>query len=96
MVDRDDDALDDSDWDIDNDTSDDDTSDGDFGDGDDPDDDLVACPHCKSAIYEDSVQCPACGEYVTFDHTVWSGRSWLWIVLGLLGVIATIWGLAMR
>ena len=75
--------------------------DDDFADHDDPwpeddfdddcSDDLVECPHCGADIFEDSVQCPVCGDYVTFGTNVWSGRSLIWIVLGLLGIVATIW-----
>lgn len=54
---------------------------------------LEPCPNCGKDIYEDSEQCPFCGEYVTFDHgyaAVWSGRPLIWIVLALLGIIAVI------
>ncbi len=57
---------------------------------DDPEGDMVACPRCGAKIFEDSVQCPVCGDYVTFRSNAWAGRSFVWIVLGVLGVIATI------
>lgn len=55
------------------------------------DDDLnqtVPCRQCGAEIYEDAVQCPVCGWYVTADTSPWSGRPAWWVVLGLLGTIA--------
>ena len=55
----------------------------------------VACPECGAEIYEDAVQCPVCGTYVTHGAgRAWSGRPTWWIAVGLLGVLATILALA--
>jgi hypothetical protein len=54
----------------------------------------VPCPQCRAQVYEDAVQCPACGTYITHQSHAWSGRPVWWIVLGLLGVLAAIAGLA--
>ncbi len=51
---------------------------------------LLPCPNCGADIAEDSVRCPMCGEYVMWGSSVWEGKSWWWIVLGLLGIAATI------
>jgi len=62
-----------------------------------PDDELsetVPCPQCGAEVYEDCVQCPACGTYVTHDTNLGSGRPMLWIVLGLLGIVAAVLVLA--
>lgn len=50
----------------------------------------TACPECGADVYEDTPRCPACGNYVTHGTNVWSGRPNWWILLGLLGVVATI------
>ena len=66
-------------------------------DCDDSDDELTEtapCPRCGAEMYEDAVQCPACGSYVTHTTNVWSGRPAWWIVLGLLGILAVILTLA--
>lgn len=55
---------------------------------------LLPCPHCGVDIAEDSIRCPICGEYVTWGSSVWEGKSWWWIVLGLLGIAATILALS--
>jgi len=64
-------------------------------DDDEPHDDAAAeclpCPNCGVEIYEDSQQCPACGQYVHFGTSVWVGRGWWWIVLGLAGILATLY-----
>jgi len=70
---------------------------GDYEDGADyGDDDLVGCPECGAAIYEDAVRCPICGEYVTHGGGPWSGRSPLWVALGLAGVVAVIIALVLH
>ena len=62
-----------------------------------PDDDsqdglseTVSCSQCGAEIYEDAVQCPICGSYVAPDTAVFSGKPGWWIVLGLLGALATV------
>ena len=64
----------------------------------DPDGDkpaLVPCSSCGAQIYDDSVTCPKCGDYVVADTNPWSGHSVAWIVLGALGVLATVAVLAL-
>ena len=70
---------------------------GDWDDDDWPDDDdgetlTFPCPNCRAEIYEDAEQCPHCGEYVEGRSTsaVWAGRPGWWILLGGLGIVATI------
>jgi len=75
--------------------SDDWNSDDDWGGESWEDDpaDLVACPSCGAEIYEESVQCPICGDYVTRgvrSGSLWEGRPIWWIVLGLIGIMAVI------
>ncbi|MBA4018405.1 MAG: hypothetical protein C0483_14660 [Pirellula sp.] len=82
----DDDDADDRDWrrhDYDADDDDiDEEDDSDDADGDD----LLPCPHCGAAIYEQSEKCPKCGEYVDPDA---QHRKPLWVVFTLLVLIAT-------
>ena len=64
-----------------------------FPDDDEFHDDLsetVACTQCGAEVYEDAVRCPNCGNYMTPDTNIWSGRPGWWIVLGLLGILAVI------
>ena len=72
------------DWD----ESEDDETEDDFDESDDPD--TVPCPNCRQPMYEDSPQCPYCGEYVTPSTSAWSERPWWWIALGLIGIVAVI------
>ncbi|MBN1589420.1 MAG: zinc-ribbon domain-containing protein [Pirellulales bacterium] len=68
---------------------------------DPPDDEdetpTASCPECGADVYEDAVQCPACGAYITptSGSHLWAGRPVWWIVLGVLGIAATIVVLAM-
>lgn len=70
----------------------DDDSDGDWGDDDDAPSETVRCPNCGADVYEDAEQCPGCGEYIVRGggRPAWEGKPVWWIVLGVIGVIATI------
>ncbi|TWT85974.1 hypothetical protein Pla123a_07820 [Posidoniimonas polymericola] len=69
----------------------------------DPDDDyydddeaeLVDCPACGAAIYEEAEQCPVCGEYITHSTSPWAGKPGWWVALGMLGIIAMIVAMAL-
>jgi hypothetical protein len=73
-----------ADWDSDSD---------DFDDGphDEPDEaDLATCPACGAEVYEDAEQCPVCGEWITRSTHPFAGRSMWFVVIGVLGLAATI------
>jgi len=74
----------------------DELDDDEFPDDDFDDDstETVPCPHCGADVYEEAVQCPVCGTYITFRTGVWAGRPGWWIVLAVLGLVATIFALA--
>lgn len=74
------------------------------GDDDDPDDrdeegpdedeEWIDCPDCGRQIHVESEQCPHCGQYITDESGpagIWQGRSWWWIALGVLGIIAVVY-----
>lgn len=54
------------------------------------DTETLPCPECGESIYELTPSCPHCGCYVTFATSIWSGRSLLWVGLGLLGIVVVI------
>lgn len=55
----------------------------------------IPCAQCGEAIYEDAVQCPACGAYVVHaSGSAWTGRPWWYVLLAALGVGAAIAWLA--
>jgi len=56
---------------------------------------LLPCPECGEMIYEEAEQCPACGRYVLRHSHQWLGRPWWWLVLGILGIGATILALSL-
>ena len=57
---------------------------------DDEDSETISCQNCGQSIYEDAIECPYCGEYVTPATSPWTGRPIWWLMLGGLGVIMTI------
>lgn len=50
----------------------------------------VPCSHCGGEIFEDAIRCPICGEYITTDTRVWSGKPLWYILLALAGIIAVL------
>ena len=53
-------------------------------DYDDPEDDATQeCPYCGREVYDDAVQCPQCGNYLSKEDAPRS-RMPLWIVLGFI------------
>ena len=69
---------------------DDDWDDDELDYQDDDEAELIDCPSCGAAIYEDAPQCPVCGEYVVTSNSVWSGRPAWWVILGVAGMLAAI------
>jgi hypothetical protein len=47
------------------------------------DNDTVPCPYCKAEIYEDSLRCPRCGNYISAEDAP-SGPKPLWIAIGII------------
>jgi uncharacterized paraquat-inducible protein A len=76
--------------------SDDEFDEDEFPDENDEDDstETVSCPSCGADVYEDAEQCPYCGTYITHQTSPWEGRSMWWIVLAVLGLVATILALS--
>ena len=60
-------------------TEGDDQADDADGDGSD----TMPCPACGSAIYDDSPQCPFCGEYVVMRSGGAARRVGWWVALVL-------------
>lgn len=60
----------------------------------DEDSEVLPCPSCGAEVFAEAEKCPACGDWIVESpHTLDRMPTW-WIVLGLLGVAATIWALA--
>jgi hypothetical protein len=50
------------------------------------------CSECGAEVYEDTVRCPVCGQFISPGaRNLWSGRSAWWVLLGLLGIGAVLW-----
>ncbi len=75
----DEDEADDAGWDGD-----------DFGSDDASDEPTVPCPYCRREMFEDSVQCPHCGQYISAEDSPPIRKPW-WIVIGALLCLAAIW-----
>lgn len=56
-----------------------------------PDDEspTITCPSCGQAIYEDSVRCPHCGDYVIAGAgSPLAGRPWWFVIMALAAILA--------
>lgn len=67
--------------------------DEDYPDDEDDEENTIECPECGAEIFDDIDVCPVCGHAIIHSTNPWQGKSAWWIVLGLLGIIATIWAL---
>ncbi|MDZ7618994.1 MAG: zinc ribbon domain-containing protein [Patescibacteria group bacterium] len=76
----------------DNELSDEELRDEDYPDHEDSD--TATCPHCGAEVYEDAVQCPVCGNYITFSSGPLTGWPTGLLLLGLAGLVAAILALA--
>lgn len=76
--------------------SDDEFDEDEFSEENDDDNstETVPCPSCGAAIYDDAEQCPYCGQYITADTSPWTGHSFWWILLAVIGLVATILALS--
>ena len=78
-----------------NDDEDDDWDDpdaADFGDDDD-EEPFVPCPFCRGDILEDTPRCPHCGEYLSAEDHVRSGRP-VWVTITTIVCLAiAVWWL---
>jgi predicted nucleic acid-binding Zn ribbon protein len=63
----------------------------DEADMDEEGDETDPCPACGKPIYEDSIRCPHCGEYVHLEHAPSPQATWFWIALLLALVIVLLW-----
>ncbi len=59
-----------------------------FPDPDDDLDQLDACPHCRSAVFDDAVRCPFCGYYLSREDRP-ARKSWV-IVTGAVVCLAIV------
>ncbi len=77
--------ADDDDFDDEDDLDDED----DFDANDDADAVSLPCPHCHKSVHEDVEWCPYCGMGITRDTSVLSGKPHWYVVLAIVGMIAT-------
>jgi len=55
--------------------------------GDEP---TIPCPYCRREIYDDSVRCPHCGEYLSDEDAPPPRKPW-WIVVGAVLCLLVVW-----
>ena len=54
------------------------------------DESTIPCPYCRREIFEDSPQCPHCGQYISEEDAPAARRPW-WIILGVLLCLLVTW-----
>jgi hypothetical protein len=53
----------------------------------------TVCPNCRAEMYDDTAQCPHCGEYLTREHFAMSRfPPWVYAgaVIALIGILASL------
>jgi hypothetical protein len=56
--------------------------DDDYESDEEEEDTTDICPYCKQAIYDDTIHCPHCGEYISEEDRPTSTKPW-WILAGV-------------
>ena len=56
-------------------------------DGDDADD-LLACPHCRQEVHEDTQQCPFCGDWIVPVSVAGARQRTIWLVAVVLLIVS--------
>ena len=59
-------------------------------DEDDVDSDVLPCPACGREVYEDTDQCPYCGEWIMPLAGAAGRKKWIWVAAAVLALIAII------
>jgi|CXWL01.1.fsa_nt_gi uncharacterized paraquat-inducible protein A len=54
---------------------------------DSEEDDLLHCPNCRSAVHEDTQQCPYCRVWITPVDLSDAGKKWIWLVAAILLIL---------
>ena len=49
---------------------------------------IDCCGGCGADVYDDSVQCPVCGQYIFSTTAITDRRSWLWVLVAAAVIIA--------
>ena len=56
---------------------------------------VLPCPDCGAEIFDDAVQCPHCGWYVTWDTPGGRSTRWDWLIkVGLILIVLSFVGYA--
>ncbi len=56
--------------------------------GEDSGDDLLMCPACKTAVHEDTQQCPHCGEWIIPVYPGGRSKRVVWLIAAALVILA--------
>lgn len=62
----------------------------DDGEWDEDGESTIPCPYCQREIFEDSPQCPHCGQYISKEDAPAGRRPW-WIIIGVLLCLMVTW-----
>ena len=58
------------------------------------DDDInetIDCPYCDAPVYEDAVQCSACGNYLSKEDAPSKVPPWIWITAVICIAMVLFW-----
>lgn len=57
----------------------------------DPSDDFLFCPACRREVYEDTQQCPHCGEWITPIHPDSPWKRGAFIFAAVIAILSLLW-----
>jgi predicted nucleic acid-binding Zn ribbon protein len=60
---------------------------------DDSDKETKPCPYCREPIYDDTVRCPHCGNYLSREDAPLRRPTWMIVGALICLVVAVMWAL---
>lgn len=51
---------------------------------------VLLCPSCRQDVYEDTQQCPHCGDWITPAYPDQPAKRWIWTLAVVLIVLALV------
>ncbi|HVK10767.1 MAG TPA: hypothetical protein VM597_18510 [Gemmataceae bacterium] len=56
-------------------------------------DPTMECPHCKATVFDESEQCPACGQYLSAETTPAAKPAWIVVTAVVCLIVAVLWAI---
>lgn len=59
-------------------------------DDDDGEEELLLCPSCQEPVFEETQQCPHCGDWITAVYPSGGWKRTVWIIAAMMVIAALV------